>query len=430
MGAVEQLLEQQNGHRNRLAGSMEAVDFPIEASAPASSPPAVPAVRLNLGCGNNLLPGYVNIDRKTGDEVYPLADYADNSVDEILASHILEHFSHRGEVGKVLAEWHRVLKPDGTIKIAVPNFEWIARAYLSGQPIDVQGYTMGGHIDPNDRHGAIFDREELCRDLRTVGFYDVRRWDAKEDNCSALPVSLNIRAKKKAPVPTGLRIECAMSVPRLGFQDNFFCWAQSLCPLGISPTKFDGAFWGQCLERVMMTLVDKSDYILVLDYDSVFTRDNVEHLIRLAAANPQTDAIAAVQLMRSRETLLATIIDEQTGKPTNSIAFDDLHEKELIRANTAHFGLTLIRSAALAKMSHPWFLGVPNTNGEWGKDRTDDDTYFWAKWKESGNTLHIAPHVVVAHGQFMLSWPGRNMEPLYQNPSEFWERGAPEGVWQ
>lgn len=428
MGAVEQLLEQQNGHRNRLAGSMEAVDFlPDRASVPASSPPA--PLRLNLGSGDNLLDGYVNIDRKTGGEVFPLAAYQDNSVDEILASHILEHFSHREQVGNVLREWHRVLKPGGLLRVAVPNFEWIARNYLAGKPVDIQGYVMGGHIDPNDRHGAIFDEEELRRDLRLVGFYDVRRWPGMEGNCSRLPVSLNLQGKKKSPLPSGLRIECAMSVPRLGFQDNFFCWAQALQPLGISPTKFDGAFWGQCLERVMTGLVPKSDYILTIDYDSVFTRDHVEHLIRLAVDNPEADAVAAVQLMRSRETILTTIVGED-GKPTGQIAFDDLHEKELIRANSAHFGLTLIRSSALLRMPHPWFMGVPNAAGQWTEGRTDDDTYFWQQWAKAGLALFLAPHVVVAHGQFMLTWPGRNMEPMYQHPSDFWRDGTPEGVWQ
>jgi len=49
--------------------------------------------RLNLGAGDKPLDGYINLDRKTGQECFPLA-YDDGSVDVIRASHILEHFPH------------------------------------------------------------------------------------------------------------------------------------------------------------------------------------------------------------------------------------------------------------------------------------------------------------------------------------------------
>src|SRR5262247_2208869 len=56
------------------------------------------SIKLNLGGGLRKIPGYQNIDRKLGTEVYPLREWADNSIDEIRASHILEHFPYR-EIG-------------------------------------------------------------------------------------------------------------------------------------------------------------------------------------------------------------------------------------------------------------------------------------------------------------------------------------------
>ena len=41
--------------------------------------------------GDVVLEGFTPIDRKLGSEVYPL-NYKDGSVDEIYASHVLEHF--------------------------------------------------------------------------------------------------------------------------------------------------------------------------------------------------------------------------------------------------------------------------------------------------------------------------------------------------
>jgi hypothetical protein len=41
-----------------------------------------------------------------------------------------------------------------------------------------------------------------------------------------------------------VRVEAVLSVPRLGFMDNFFTWAQALTPLGIRPTKSDRCILG------------------------------------------------------------------------------------------------------------------------------------------------------------------------------------------
>jgi SAM-dependent methyltransferase len=399
--------------------------------------------RLNLGCGNEPLPGYLNIDRHGPEpidpggmdlesflpghvrgEVYPL-DWPDGSVDEIRASHVLEHFSHR-EVVDVLRDWVRALKPGGTLKVAVPNFAWIAEQYLAGNPVNVQGYVMGGHADADDRHGAIFDEEELSTALRHAGCCAIRPWQSEAKDCAGLPVSLNLQGRKKGPLPK-LKIAGAMSVPRLGFQDNFFCWFEALAPLGILPTKYDGCYWGQCLERVMTDqAAEGADYILTVDYDSVFTRDTVEDLIRLAVEEPGADAVAALEIRRGGDTILATIKTADAGRLELAVL-----QQDLVPVASAHFGLTLFKVEALRRLPHPWFLGVPNQAGEWGEGRTDEDTYFWRQWAEAGHTLFLAPHVVIGHGEFMLTWPRRgDLQPIYQHPAEFWAKGRPDQAWR
>jgi hypothetical protein len=89
-----------------------------------------------------------------------------------------------------------------------------------------------------------------------------------------------------------VRVEAVMSMPRLGFNDNWFGWAQALMPLGIRPTKVTGAFWGQCLQRVFEQFVDEAEYLLTIDYDTFFTKSDVEHLLALAMTF-QCDAIHA-----------------------------------------------------------------------------------------------------------------------------------------
>ena len=78
-------------------------------------------LKLNIGAGSTIISGFTPIDRKLGSEAYPLS-YPDNSVDEIRASHILEHFSF-AHAQQALKEWTRVLKPGGRIRIAVPDLD-------------------------------------------------------------------------------------------------------------------------------------------------------------------------------------------------------------------------------------------------------------------------------------------------------------------
>ena len=81
--------------------------------------------KLNLGCGDKILPGYINVDvaeARLGKKPDVLCDlrkltpFEDQSVDEILSVHVVEHF-WRWEVVDILKEWVRVLKPGGKLVI-------------------------------------------------------------------------------------------------------------------------------------------------------------------------------------------------------------------------------------------------------------------------------------------------------------------------
>src|SRR6185295_17614324 len=85
-------------------------------------------MKLNLGCGDKILPGYVNVDvaesrldRKPDVvcDLHVLTPFEDGVADEILSVHVIEHF-WRWEVVDVLKEWLRVLKPAGLMVIECP----------------------------------------------------------------------------------------------------------------------------------------------------------------------------------------------------------------------------------------------------------------------------------------------------------------------
>ena len=177
-----------------------------------------PTIRLNLGSGEQPLAGYVNIDRKTGGEAYPLP-YPDGSVSEVRAAHVLEHFGFR-EVPSVLREWVRVLQVGGWLRIAVPDFDWIVRqmvgkdfpvvpsdtpaeALVSIQSVDedgvsipIEAYLFGGQQHEDDFHKIAFNEWKLSALMRSVGLTNIRKWTSEATDCASYAVSLNLEGRK------------------------------------------------------------------------------------------------------------------------------------------------------------------------------------------------------------------------------------------
>ena len=150
-------------------------------------------MKLNLGAGDTKLEGFIPIDRKLGTEVYPLTDYADDSVEEIRASHILEHFSF-DEVTKVIAEWVRVLQPGGKIRIAVPDMDKIAE--MKDEPTR-RFFLMGGQLDSSDFHRSCFDRKLLQQHMELCGgLVNIQPWTSDNTDSASHPCSLNLEGIK------------------------------------------------------------------------------------------------------------------------------------------------------------------------------------------------------------------------------------------
>ncbi len=387
-------------------------------------------MKLNIGSGGgafseSVLEGFTNVDRKDGQEAFPL-DYPDDSVEEIYASHVLEHFPAI-EVPRVLKDWMRVLEPGGRMRIAVPDFDHVARLYLQDpkEPL-VWGYLFGGQTDDDDFHKAGFDYERLFTLMRACGLRHVTQWESEIEDCAALPVSLNLQGYKVLTVERP-PIVAVMSTGRLAFTENMFCSTTVLMPRHIRLTKNTGAYWGPCLERVLTDVLAEEnppEWVLTLDYDTVFDGYCLDEMCYLMAANPDVDAIAPWQVKREGDDMLTQI----AGRGRRSAFSREELDRELIEVDTAHFGLTLLRVSALRKLKHPWFIDKPNKDGEWGEGRLDADINFWHKWRAAGNTLRIASNLSIGHLQLVATWPGRDMVPFHQYVSDFQKDGPPLGA--
>lgn len=174
-------------------------------------------VRLNLGGAgegylNGRLPGFKTVDLREGPEtdivsnVKDLSFCQENSVQDIYASNVLEHFPHT-ETLSVLKEWHRVLKPKGTLYVSVPDFDACVRLYQRHGLIEWVTYLIwGDQAHPLNYHYINFTSATLLKLLYDAGFSDAKRVrhfpfgvkDASEhlDNVERLPISLNVEAIK------------------------------------------------------------------------------------------------------------------------------------------------------------------------------------------------------------------------------------------
>lgn len=227
-----------------------------------------------------------------------------------------------------------------------------------------------------------------------------------------------------------VKVAAVMSTPRLGFTDNFFCVSSALAPHGIAPIKVTGAFWGQCLQRAMETVIDSHDVILTIDYDTVFTSKTVEALLALLMYSGY-DAIAPLQTKREANAVMFAL---PGVKPEDKTTVEgEFFNKPVQQVETAHFGLTFIRTAAIKKMTKPWFIASANDKGEFDGGHTDEDIYFWKHFAASGNKLGLATNISVGHAELMITWPSRSVEggKVQQHTTDFWNGGRvpPENAW-
>jgi len=148
-------------------------------------------IKLNLGCGNwGLPPPWVNIDRDVwlqyNNYIYEKSDvkhlnYKDNRIDEIYASHVLDHLSRNKGLDEALSEWNRVLKSGGILRVAVSDFEMVVKMYNEGLDLErLWCHIVGGHKSTYDKHGCVFDFDLLRRYLEKHGFTNIKKYRWQE----------------------------------------------------------------------------------------------------------------------------------------------------------------------------------------------------------------------------------------------------------
>jgi hypothetical protein len=195
--------------------------------------------------------------------------HADASVDAVRASHVLEHFP-RAQVPAVIGMGALCSSPAASSRSRCRISRRSRKATSPAGNQNTDGYLMGGQIDDADFHKALFD------DCGAEAAHGGGRPDDDPAVASELPTTARrcrSRSISRHQAASGRDcVSAVMSVPRLGFMDNFFAAFEALPPLRIKLRRYTGAFWSQCIERVIEETIaqDKPDAILTLDYDTVF----------------------------------------------------------------------------------------------------------------------------------------------------------------
>jgi len=143
-------------------------------------------IKINMGCGwRNFGPDWIHIDG--GDyehidakSINDLSQFSDNSVDLIYSSHVISYFD-RTEIIPVLNEWYRVLKPNGILRLAVPDFFQIAKLY-SNDNVSLDkfvGPLYGKMKMGNDfiYHKTVYDFNSLKNVLESCRFNECKLYD-------------------------------------------------------------------------------------------------------------------------------------------------------------------------------------------------------------------------------------------------------------
>jgi SAM-dependent methyltransferase len=126
--------------------------------------------------------------------------FRDDSVDEVRAHHVLEHFSYH-HVTDVLRDWVRVLKPGGRIELAFPDMEGLIGAYSKSNRNYLSAVQLlyGGQTNEWDRHYTAMDWQWIRGQLIHKGCDpdSIHRMPSEPERARPHEQELRVEARKK-----------------------------------------------------------------------------------------------------------------------------------------------------------------------------------------------------------------------------------------
>ncbi len=154
--------------------------------------------RLHLACGNNVLDDWANIDIESngaviGWDLTVRLPVRSGTIEFIYCEHFIEHITLE-QAMLLLAECHRVLRPNGILRLSTPCLKKLVDMYLSGETSECsdvgwnpatpcqmlnEGLRLWGHQ-------FLYDADELKRIILEAGYREVTQVAWHESMTAAL----------------------------------------------------------------------------------------------------------------------------------------------------------------------------------------------------------------------------------------------------
>lgn len=143
--------------------------------------------KINLGCGTDIKPGWLNVDLvQTSPDVmvwdlnntpYPIDDESSN---EVQAVDVLEHLLP-GSLIPFIEECHRIMAPGGTLFIQTPRYD---ADFLWIDPTHVRGFHERSmdFFDPDTPFGkstGFYSQAKFKVEVETLANKNLRFWMVK-----------------------------------------------------------------------------------------------------------------------------------------------------------------------------------------------------------------------------------------------------------
>jgi SAM-dependent methyltransferase len=168
-------------------------------------------LRLNLGSGMRPRPGFFGIDHLAlpgadivGDLNEPLSLLPDGCVDEVFSRHALEHVR---ELLPLMAELHRVCRPNARLEIIVPHF---SNPYFYSDPTHVRCFGLYTFF--------YFSDEDDQPKRKVPAFYAKQRF-----RVDSVAIELMRRGRIRHPVSVALQWWINRGVPNIDWYERRIC---------------------------------------------------------------------------------------------------------------------------------------------------------------------------------------------------------------
>lgn len=307
-------------------------------------------LKLNLGAGGIEYPGYLSVDfyDKRANIIMDITklDFDDNSVVEILASHVFEHLNPY-HVESILKDWIRVLKPGGKLIMEMPDIEQLCKRFVTASKQERYGIlnavygsvnttNVGGPDEITSPHLFGWWPEALWDFLQGVGFTNIQFMNEQIPH----PES-NLRVEATKPVDVSLmppivdrnklRAQDAITYKEI-FEDNAYLLVEEeikdkiVVDLGANI----GLFTSRCLEMGAKKVIAVEAQPLVYNHGLVPNMRGFRNVFTLNKAVYNSDE-GKVTINNENVASMVGKAGDEVSTVTLKTLLEDIHEDVFLK---------------------------------------------------------------------------------------------------